>query len=360
MNNFKIRWLLSIIILLPFTLSISMAQIDNVEFLRAGATDGIKIIEAYMTPWANAFGAGLNGSWYNTAKPHKFGGFDITAGINVGVVPKSAGTYNVSDLGLTTLTGSGTASTVSGPDVNGPQLTKEASYESTTVTLASFSLPPGTNWRYIPVPTLQAGIGLPLGTELKARYIPKINIKDDGNISLWGIGLMHSIMQYIPGNKLLPIDVSLFGGYTKLQGNVAVSLQPKEPQNYSTYNPAIAFNDQKIAATVNALNIGVVASVNVPVITIYGGLGYSKTQTKISLEGNFPTPVLVATPTPHAEYNDSGVIKGSSIQPIDIKNFSGLRANVGIRIKLAVITIHADYTRAQYNVLSAGFGVSFR
>lgn len=359
MNRLKINWLLLSIVLMPFTISISQAQIDNVEFLRAGATDGIKIIEAYLTPWANAFGAGLNGSWYNTAKPHKLGGFDITAGINVGVVPKSAGTYNVSDLKLTTLSGSGTASTISGPDIEGPELKKEVS----GITLASFKLPPGTEWRYIPVPTLQAGLGLPLGTELKARYIPKINFKDDADISLWGIGLMHSIMQYIPGNKLLPVDVSLFGGYTKLEGNVAVNLQPDPAvtPNYSAqYNPATAFSDQKIAATVNALNVGLVASVNVPVVTFYGGLGYSKTQTKIALEGNFPTPVLVSTPVPHAEYNDSGVLKGSSIEPIDVKNFSGLRANIGIRIKLAVITIHADYTRAQYNVLSAGFGISFR
>jgi hypothetical protein len=45
---------------------------------------------------------------------------------------------------------------------------------------------------------------------------------------------------------------------------------------------------------------------------------------------------------------------------MDIKNFSGLRANIGLRIKLAVITIHADFTKAQYNVFSTGLGVSFR
>jgi hypothetical protein len=71
-------------------------------------------------------------------------------------------------------------------------------------------------------------LDLPFGTELKVRFIPKINIKD-GNVSLWGVGLLHSIMQYLPGNKLLPFDVSLFGGYTKLMGNVPVDLQP-DPQ----------------------------------------------------------------------------------------------------------------------------------
>ncbi|MGQ9621809.1 MAG: DUF6588 family protein, partial [Bacteroidales bacterium] len=358
MSKLKINQLLLSVILLFFLWPISSGQIDNVDFLRAGATDGIKIIEAYVTPWANAFGAGLNGSWYNTAKPHKFGGFDITMAFNIGIVPESAGTYNVSDLGLTTLSGSGIASTVSGPDVTGPTLTKKVS----DITLTSFSLPPGTKWRYIPVPTAQAGIGLPLGTEVKIRYIPKINIKDEADIGLWGVGIMHNIMQYIPGNKLLPFDISLFGGYTKLEGNVPVNLEPDPSviQNYSAYNVSTSFNDQKMSATVNALSVSLIGSLNLPVITLYGGVGYSKSQTKVALEGNFPTPVLVTTPSPHAEYNDTGVIKGSSIDPLDIKNFSGLRINAGFRIKLAVITIHADYTRSQYNVLSAGLGISFR
>ena len=52
------------------------------------------------------------------------------------------------------------------------------------------------------------------------------------------------------------------------------------------------------------------------------------------------------------------MVKG--FNALKMKDFSGLRANIGIRIKLAVITIHADYTKANYNVVSTGLGVSFR
>jgi hypothetical protein len=57
-------------------------------------------------------------------------------------------------------------------------------------------------------------------------------------------------------------------------------------------------------------------------------------------------------------YKDSGVI--TDVESIDIEDFSGLRANIGLRVKFAVITIHADYTRSQYNVFTAGLGISFR
>jgi hypothetical protein len=344
-----------------FISSLSRAQFKDIDFLKSSPADGVKYLQAYFSPWINAFGAGLNGSWYNTAKPHKFGGFDITTGINAGVVPSSATTFDLSTIGLSSsLTGTGIAPTIAGPKTSGPAL----SYKVSGVTLATFNAPKGTDWKYIPVPTAQVGIGLPFGTEIKLRYLPKITF-EKGNISAWGVGLMHSIMQYIPGNKLIPADVSLFGGYTKLTGNVPLGLNPDPTVNqgytaaYLATNP---FETQNLNVKVTALNVGVIASLNLPVITFYGGIGYGKTQTDVALSGNFPLPVVVtpAVGVPYAQYNETGVKKGSDFPSINIKNFSGLRANIGLRIKLAVITIHADYTKALYNVFSAGLGISFR
>lgn len=346
--------LVAVVISLMAVSSFAYSQFDNTDFLKSAPGDAVKIIEAYIAPWTNAFGAGLNGSWYNTAKPHKFGGFDITTAFNVGIVPSGAGTFDLSSLNLSTNMNpkTGTAPTVSGANSAGPAMT----YSVSGVTLATFNTPPGTNWKYIPVPTAQIGIGLPLGTELKARYIPKIPIKD-GDVSLWGVGLVHSIMQYLPGDKLLPFDVSVFGGYTKLTGNIPINLQPGTPQSYITYNSA-SWDDQFLTATVDALNVSAIASLNLPIITIYGGIGYAKTTTTIQLKGNFPLPSLINPTT--AGYADAGVKKGSDFPIMDNNEFSGVRANAGFRLKFAVITIHADYTRAQYNVVSAGLGISFR
>lgn len=339
-----------------FISTVSFSQFDNVDFLQAGVKDGLTFTQAYLSPWVNAFGAGLNGNWYNTAKPHKFGGFDITTGMSVGFVPSSAATFDVTKIGLTTLSGTGTASTVAGPDIEGPPLSASVG----GVTLASFRTPPGTNWKLMPVPSLQAGVGLPFGTEIKGRFVPKISI-NGGDVSLWGIGLMHSVMQYMPGNKLLPFDVSLFAGYTKLQGNVPLDLQPKvgAPTNYNTYNILTSFNDQKMKASVSALTVGLIGSLNLPVLTVYGGVGYSKTSTIVELLGNFPLPTVnTSVSTTQGVYEDAGVVR--DFDKLEFKNFSGLRANIGLRVKLAVITIHADYTRAQYNVVSTGLGISFR
>lgn len=341
--------------------SVSFSQFDNVDFLRSAPADGVKLLQAYISPYANAFGAGLNGGWYNTARPHKFFGFDITTSVNVGLIPSSENTFDVSKIGLTTLTPTGTspfmASTIAGPNIDGPTTLTAT---SNGVIVTSFKTPPGTDWKYVPAPTAQFGLGLPFGTEVKVRFIPKITI-EGGDISLLGFGVLHSLLQYLPGYKMMKLfDVSLFGGYTKLQGNIPLDLQPKvgAPTNYSTYNPLTSFQNQKLSINVSAMNVGIIGSINIPVLSIYGGVGYSKTNTDINLTGNFPTPrVNLTVSTTQPVYEDAGVIK--SFPAINIKN-SGVRANIGLRIKLLIITIHADYTLAQYNMLSAGLGITIR
>lgn len=355
----KIRVLLSILLVMSST---AFSQFDNVDFMRSAPADGAKFMQAYLSPWLNAFGAGLGSGWYNTAKPHKLGGFDITAGFNVGMVPSTDEQFDISSIGLSSsLTGTGSASTIAGPDKAGPLM----AYKAGSYTITSFNAPPGTAWKWIPVPMAQVGIGLPMGTEIKGRFIPRINIQD-GDISLWGVGLVHSIMQYLPGDKLLPFDVSLFGGYTKLEGNLPLNLKPDPsvPQSFtSPYNTSAAFSEQNLNLNISALNISAIASLNLPVVTIYGGLGYTKTNTTMEFSGNFPTPVLVtpALPAvPYAEYNNSGVKTSADFPKLDVDNYSGLRANIGVRLKFAVITFHGDYTYAQYSIVSTGMGISFR
>jgi len=49
---------------------------------------------------------------------------------------------------------------------------------------------------------------------------------------------------------------------------------------------------------------------------------------------------------------------------IEIKNQDGgttkPRINVGMRFKFTIITLHVDYTYANYSVATAGLGISFR
>jgi len=76
-------------------------QIYNIAKMVVGSTsDGEKLLQAYIKPYANAFGADLNAAWYSTAKPHKLLGFDLTASVSAAFVPSADKVFDASKLGL--------------------------------------------------------------------------------------------------------------------------------------------------------------------------------------------------------------------------------------------------------------------
>jgi hypothetical protein len=355
---------LAVILLVVLSGQKARAQLDA-DFFKAGINDGMMLMEAYIEPFANAFGAGFNSAWYNTAKPHKFGGFDVTLSVSAGFVPKNALEFNLADINFSSLelvnpSGNTIAPTISGKDVEGPALQvmqDVPGMPGTQVELVNFNSPPGTGYGVVPAPMLQAGIGLPLSSEIKVRYIPTTPI-DEGSLRLIGGGFMKSITDHIKALKMLPVNVSAFGGYNHLRGIVPISVEPDTDVNYENYTLS-DFSDQSFIVDVSSWNISLVGSVNLPIVTGYAGIGYGKTSTRMNVDGYIPLPTVdpdISTTEP--VYTDAGVVE--EVQGINIKNFSGLRVNVGGRLKFGVFTIHADYTYADYNVLTAGIGVSFR
>ena len=365
MNHLKIKRVTAAILLSALYISASFAQTssnDGLDFnlLKGGISDGKKIVSAYVSPWTTAFAASLNSGWYNTAKPHKLGGFDITATVSVALVPASATSFDLKRIGLDQVrpanaSASTIAPTIAGSKNEGPDMVLQQVVNGTNVIVASFRTPKGTGFNFMGAPMAQIGIGLPLGTEIKLRYLPDIKIGTHGDISLIGAGIMHSIIQYFPGHKLLPFDLSVFAGYTKLQLNVPVSMQPDNYNNFSTYT-ASSFTDQKISTTVQAFNANIIGSVKLAIFTFYGGVGYIKTNTKVDFKGKYPFPGVNSS-TAQVEYTDSNV---KTVGSMDLKGFSGMRANIGFTIKLAVVTLNADVSRAQYNTATVGLGFSFR
>jgi hypothetical protein len=362
MNLVKSKRLAGFISAVLLISSISYSQTKfNMDFMKGGVADGGKIIGGFVSPWMNAFGAGLNGGWYNTAKPHKLGGFDVTASVNFSLIPTSAKSFDLNTLGLkdtkfSELSASTVAPTIAGAKNQGPGLYVESLVNGTNVKVAEYNTPAGTGINYMFTPIAQVGVGLPFGTELKFRYLPRIPINKYGNISLWGIGVLHSVMQYIPGHALTPFDVSVFGGYTKLVANVPISMQPSDYSDYSVLYSSFSFANQKLSTSVKSFNASIIGSVKLLIFTVYGSLGYVRTNTTVEFRGVYPFPGLNSV-TGEVEYVDANVKR---IDPIEIKGFSGMKSTIGLKVKLSVIAFNVDYSRAQYNIISTGLGITFR
>ncbi|PLX12891.1 MAG: hypothetical protein C0597_12460, partial [Marinilabiliales bacterium] len=211
------------------------AQFEQLgQVLATGEDDATKIFEAYLSPYANGMGAALSTGWYNTAKPHKLGGFDVTVSFNLAMIPSSDQSYDASDLelgdpanGLNVDVIGENSPTAAGKKNAGQQLIYNQDILGVDVPIASFNLPKGTGFAYTPMPMLQVGVGLMKESELNFRYSPDIEWGNGSKIGLWGVGIKHGIKQWIPAlNKLPLFDLTLQGGYTKMKSTTALNFMP--------------------------------------------------------------------------------------------------------------------------------------
>ncbi len=372
-NNSLLR-LLTISIMLLFTTT-AFAQFEDLgKVLSTGPDDAEKIFEAYLSPYANGMGAGLSAGWYNTAKAHKLGGFDLTVSFNATFIPSSAKSYDANDLnlgdptsGLTVDIASGNSPTAAGSKDPGQQVSyyQENVPVLGDILMTQLDLPQGTGFAYTAMPVVQLGVGLVKETDLQFRYSPDIEWGNGSKMGLWGVGLKHSIKQWIPALKKLPVfDLSLQGGYSSLKMTSDLNFQPsfyEDFPNYTIVETPGYYDNQQLLLDISNITANIIFSGDFKIICLYGGVGISSSTTNLQLNGNYPFPYI--DPMSGQIRIDETTALSDPID-ISIKSTDGSatkpRFNAGFRLKFAVVTINFDYTYANYSIASAGLGISFR
>ena len=333
----KLIYILLVGCFLTLTPNFAKAQgLDLDTFLEAGIADANTLLESYLQPAFEGFGFGMNSGWYNTAKPHKFLGFDISASISLARVPDASQFYTLpaglSNVSLTNPSDTRRLPTIFGPNLGADDLAELRFTDDSGEELIRISAPTGLGieeelpFNAVPVPMAQIGIGLFKGTELKLRYIPEQNF-DDVSVKLFGIGVMHDIKQYFPADKLLPFDLSVFLGYTSLKTSVDID----------------ADLDQSVEFEADAIVVQGVISKKILFFTAFAGLGYSNYDVNFNMLGTFNTESSSFTDPIQLQYKNNGI-----------------RSNIGVRLKLLFLTITGEYALQEYNTLTAGVGISIR
>ena len=278
------------------------------------------MLEGYMSPFGSAIGLGLNGGWYNTAKPHNLGGFDITAGLHIISIPSSAQSYNPeNDFEIFEIKGEKNIPTFMGDKNTNSQIVVNGE--------PIFNAPGGVNVPYVPIPYFQGSIGGPKKTDILFRLSPfKL---DFGKMELgyWGIGLKHDLLQWIPIADKIPIDLSYLISYSKLSSSF----------NFD--------GNRSLDFKVRGLNQYLALSKKLSFITLYSGVGYHFSNSRLELLGN---------------YNAQDEVNQNLIDPLDFSfgNINGFKADLGIRMKILIFNIHANYTRAEYDIFTVGLSLT--
>lgn len=326
----------------------AFGQRDAAQLLRFGQNDGKILATEYLRPFGEVLGINLNNGWYNSAGIHKLGGFDITVVATGGFIPSGKKYFDVAPLlpkleNFELVTGSKTLSpTLAGKFTDG-QSRPEFSYANNPDDLPSIDLPNGSGFNLMLSPAIQGAVGLPLNTEIMARFMPKVSYKDYGKATLWGAGIKHSLWDDLPFLKNIPfVRLSLMGAYTHFSSDINVS---------SLMTTSDKDNILKIKS--DAYTIRVVTGVDLPIVSIYAGVGYGNSASSFAFKGTFEMP----------EFASDGPSTTAITNPVSINyDHNGLDFNAGLRLKLAFLTLHADYAIApeKYRAVTAGVGINFR
>ncbi len=350
----------------------SMAQdVDFTEILKAPQEDMTQYFNKYLEPGMLSFANGMAGGWYNTAETHKPFGFDLTLSVNIADVPESQYMFRFDPTEYTAirlLDPSGNLSHTRSADVptlvggsTEERMGFEAGFEFTAVDPSTgnettyrytqdidFEAPPGFDVSDFPLagtpaPTIQLGLGLFKNTDLKVRYgrLPK-GVIEDVSFDILGFGLMHDFKQWIPGIKHVPIDMSLFVGWSRFSSTIEIN----------EFFPGEFEAQGETQLTADNWTVQAVVSKKIAVLTPYIGVGYTAVSSGVKVTGDYTV----------YQVEDIAGQPYTFTDPVDFTYDGGgsYRVTAGARLKLAIITLHADYTFQEYNMLSFGLGFTVR
>ena len=319
----------------------AMAQSNINEVLAAGLNDAERFTTDYLAPASEGFMYSLSSGWYNTADAKPLGGFEISIIGNMANYKnkedKKAFEMNTADYENLQFADGSNSKLVSSAlgDIEGITVFIE---DENGLLRQDIELPTGLaseNLNFVPSGFIQASVGLIKGTELKARFLPKINT-DEFALGMYGFGIQHEFTKHLPADKILPVAISAVIGYTHLDSSYDF-----------TSSSIVAGEDQKLEVDVNTWVFQAVVSTRLPVINFYGGLGY--------LSGSSTTDVLGTYTV------QSGPFQQTYVDPFSIqKKANGVTGNIGAKLKLGFFRLHADYALAEFNTLSVGVNFGFR
>jgi len=329
-----------LILLLSVVGSYAQENIDNL--LAAGINDARTFTSAYLEPASDGVIHNLNNGWFNSGKAKKLFAFEVSIIGNASFVKDDnksfiLDTNDYENLRFQDGSTSREVSTAFG-DIENVNVVVEGPLPG-AVDDAVFELPTGlgsADVNFVPSAFLQVSMGLIKGTEVKARFFPKITT-NDVEAGLYGFGIQHEFTSWLPGDKIFPIAISGLIGFTQLDGTYEF-----------TDTNIVEGENQRLENSTQSWAFQLIGSTKFPVLNFYGGLGYITGTSETDLRGTYRV--------------QSGVLANETVvDPFSVSSdVSGVRGTLGARLKLGFFRLNTDLTLAEFTTVSLGMSFGFR
>jgi|WetSurMetagenome_2_1015567.scaffolds.fasta_scaffold116704_2 hypothetical protein len=281
----------------------SSGAIAQTELENAIKQYGAETVAGYVQPVADLFGADMHAGYYHNAWIAQSGfslGFDIVV---MGSIVEDAQKFYVANTppGFDPTTFK--TSTIFGPKVGATV------NHSTIAGLVYKGLGGVFNTSILPLAVPQLRIGSLYGSDLTVRFVtvPEIGEAKFPIITLWGVGLRHSISQYIPSS---PVDIAT----------------------------GVYFNSFKVGDVMDfkGFAVNLQASKSIKILILYGGFAYESSKMNLTYTSTDPSvPAAV---------------------DIDLDGANNFRFTAGVGLSLGIIKVFADANFGSITNYSAGIG----
>jgi opacity protein-like surface antigen len=329
-----------------FTATISSAQFEDIF---ASEGDANKYVTQYMSPFFDGLMYSASAGWANSAKPLKPFSFSLDLGAAGALIPSSeeSFTFNNADYQFLRLeSGPNEIPTVVGGDshstlkivipINGVE-NKVLEFD------AAGGIKNDLTMAAVALPKIQLNMGLPLGTEVSLRYFPRTEFSGDAYAGMLGIGIKHSLSQYIPAKK----DEN--GKKMKRHFNLAVQAS-YESIDVGTIAKS---NDKSIEMSLGSINLQGIASLDYKFLTLYSAIGYTQGNSSLDVKGTYEY-------TYDVQDNNGVHLRNETVQVVDPLSLefepTGFRGTFGVRLNLFFFRIFADYTIQKFPTANVGIG----
>lgn len=319
-----------------------LAQNNLGQLLASGIEDTRTFAKDYIRPGTEASIFNLSNGWYQTAEVKEVLEFEFSIIGNASVNLDKHHTFFLNTVDYQNIEFADGAvekevATIFG--TNPTPVEVLVSYDTPFGTeQESITLPQGlaaSGVEMLPTAFVQARLGIFKGTEIKARYFPKINYENVEAV-IYGGAIQHEFTSWMPSLDF-PVAVSGIVGFTKMQGAYDFTeLSYLEGAN------------QQLNAEINSWLFSAIASTKLPVINFYGGVGYVAGSSTTDMLGTYKV------------VDDSGDTIAEVEDPFSITDkIDGIKANLGMSLQLGFLKLHADYNFQEYEAISLGlhFGI---
>nr|WP_321225159.1 DUF6588 family protein [uncultured Psychroserpens sp.] len=327
-----------------FLASLPIVAQENVnDLLAAGIADAQRFTKDYIAPASEGLAYGINNGWFNNAKaPNKFS-FELSIIGNVGFIKDEKKSFQMNAADYENIRfedGSASKMVATALGDNDPDVRVIITYDDpifgsqeTTLILPTGIGSEGVD--LIPTGFLQASFSPFKGTQIKGRFIPKVETEDT-KLGLYGIGLQQEFTSWLPADKVLPIAVSGLVAYTHLDGSYDF-----------TDSEFVDGENQRVETDVNTVLLQLIVGTKLKIINFYGAVGY--------ITGNSTTDLLGTY-----RVTDGFLFSEEINDPFSVENdISGMRGTVGANLQLGFFSLNADYTIAEFDSATVGINFSF-